>query len=339
MPRDAESERLAAFAKDYARLYARFTARCPVPECATVDDFADVFEASRVEYLHYCGGTTLDRPFFPAITRELLLLSSAYLSIPEALAPRGTRTFGLLLSFLLYATQPARQRPEASVTAVEAAETTPAATHAETAPPRNGARRSNRIAVLADSRSNAGAEPPSSDASAEPATVATAPSSPPVPSSLRLPMQPVPVSVSCMRLLLARLDVHAKPAVSSSTSQPAPPPATSTSTEPTTSATLAPLSHTEATVLLALRRANGWHIEPYVNQGKHVSALLAAHHACAAPLVLQRRGPPQPRPLPAATPTATSPEAVGGPDSLLRDPAYVRSRQEYEAARRRLLLG
>ncbi|CAG9583784.1 conserved hypothetical protein [Leishmania major strain Friedlin] len=347
MPRDTDRERLTAFAKDYAQLYARFANHFAIPERATIDDFAVLFDASHIEYLHYCGGTTLERPFFPVITSELLMLSSAYLSIPEAVAPRGVRTFGLLLSFFIYSTQPARQRPKVPASVATEGKSLPpvqsTASFVESALPRSGGPRASRIAMMADSLTSSSTQQPQS-CSAEERTAATAPPSPPVPLSLRLPMQPVPVSVSCMRLLLSRLSIDAGSGVMSGQPSAGVPPLRTAVAVAPASASPAQLSHTEAKVVLALRRATGWHIEPYLQQGKHISALLSAHQACAVPLV--QHVTPVPRSLFAATLTARSmlnasaaPEEVGGPDSLFRDPDFVRLRQGYEAARRRLLLG
>ncbi|CAJ1038022.1 hypothetical protein Q4I30_008012 [Leishmania utingensis] len=347
MPRETELERLTAFAKDYAQLYARFSNHFTIPERATIDGFAELFDASHIEYLHYCGGTTLDRPFFPAITSELLMLSSAYLSVPEAVAPRGTRTFGLLLSFFLYSTQPARQQPKALANARKEGSLSPlvpaGAPFTECTSPRSGERRATRIAMMANGLTSSSTKQPQSCSPAK-RTAATAPPSPPVPSSLRLPMQPVPISVSCMRLLLACLSIDAGSEVTSGQPSAAAPPPSAAATVAPVSASPPQLSHTEAKVVLALHRATGWHIEPYLQQGKHVSALLSAHQACAVPLV--QHITPVPRPLFAAILTARSmqyasaaPEEMGGSDSLFRDPDFVRLRQEYEAARRRLLLG
>ncbi|KAG5465560.1 hypothetical protein CUR178_00265 [Leishmania enriettii] len=345
MPRDTELERLRAFAKDYAKLYARFSSHFEVPERATIDGFAELFDASHIEYLHYCGGTTLDRPFFPAITSDLLMLSSAYMSLPEAVAPLGARTFGLLLSFFLYSTQPARQMPKVSANVEKEGIPTPPApaeaSFVESAPPRSEGRRVTRIAMMADSLTSSSTQQPQSGSAAV-GTAATAPPSPPVPSSVRLPMQPVPMSVSCMRLLLARLSIGAGSDVASGQSSAAASPPRAAAAAAPASASPAQLSHTEAEVVLALRRAAGWHIEPYLQQGKHISALLSAHQACAVPLV--QYVSPVPRALFAASLTARSmlnasaaPEEVGGPDSLFLDPGFVRLRQEYEEARRQLL--
>ncbi|GET93329.1 hypothetical protein, conserved [Leishmania tarentolae] len=347
MPRDTDRERLTAFAKDYAHLYARFSNHFAIPERATIDGFSELFDASHIEFLHYCGGTTLERPFFPSITSELLMLSSAYLSIPEAVSPRGVRTFGLLLSFFLYSTQPARQQPKVPASVEEEGASLPpvptAASFAESAPPRSGGPRATRISIMADSLPSSGTQQPQS-CSASKETAATAPSSPPVPSSLRLPMQPVPVSVSCMRLLLSRLSIDAGSGVmSGQTSARAQPPRTDVEVA-TASSSPAQLSHTETKVVLALHRASGWHIEPYLQQGKHISALLSAHQACGVPLVSHVTSVP--RALFATTLTARSmlnaavaPEEMGGSDSLFRDPDFVQLRQSYEEARRRLLLG
>ncbi|KAG5464084.1 hypothetical protein LSCM1_00264 [Leishmania martiniquensis] len=334
MPRDVDLERLTAFAKDYAQLYARFANHFAIPERATIDGFAELFEASHIEYLHYCGGTTLDRPFFPAITSDLLMLSSAYLSIPEAVALRGARTFGLLLSFFLYATQPARQQPTAlpnmESEEMPSSPAPAAASLVESTAPHNEGRRATRISMKADTLTSSSTQQ-SHSSSAAAKTVATAPSSPPVPSSLRLPMQPVPISVSCMRLLLSRLSMDAGSGIASGQSSAA-------SHSPTQ------LSHTEAKVVLALHRASGWHIEPYLPQSKHISALLSAHQACAVPLV--QYAAPVPRTLFAAKLTARSmlnvsaaPEEIGGSDSLFLNPDFVRLRREYEAMRRQLLQG
>ncbi|KAG5490130.1 hypothetical protein JKF63_00249 [Porcisia hertigi] len=347
MPRDTDLERLTAFAKDYAQLYTRFADTFTDSESTTIDGFAELFDASHIEYLHYCGGTTLDRPFFPAITSELLMLSSAYLSIPEAVAPCGARTFGLLLSFFLYSTQPARQ--QLNVPATLANEGTPAQSDSaavspmELTPPRSRGRQATCIKVVADSHAGSSAQH-QQPGSALTETAATAPPSPPVPSSLSLPLQPVPISVSCMRLLLSRLSIDAgsgilpgKPSVAAS-------PLEATEATSPTSTSPAHLSHTEAKVVLALRHAAAWHIEPYLQQSKHISALLSAHQACAVPLV--QHVTPAPPTLFAATLTARSmlkasaaPEKIGGTDSLFRDPEFVRLRQRYEAARRQLLLG
>lgn len=297
MPQNSELDRLSVFAKDFARLYVRFTEHFTCLDAITVESFGELFYASRVEYLHYCGGTTLDRPFFPAITDDLLQLSSAYLALPPDASPRAVRTFGLLLTLFLYATQPARPRSS------EDADDTAASNDAS--PPTN--------AVDGDESGR---------------VEATAPSSPPPLHSPRLPMRTVPISVSCMRLLLSCLSISGATGAAA--------------TQPSSSAT-PPLTYTETKALLTLHRAGAWHVEPYLRDGNHLAALLTAHADCGAPLVRHTAVLLPPHTF-AATLAArsivhasASPAAVGGADSLFRDPEFVRMRLEYEKARQQLL--
>lgn len=323
MPRDAEQDRLAVFAQDFAKLYTRFLAEIPDPVSVTLDEFGVLFDASHLEYLHYCGGTTMDRPYYPSITEDLLLLSSSYLALPPAIAPREAQTFGLLLSFFLFSTQPTRSRGEvdASAAAAEAEPplppTPPAAT--ATVTPRAAARRTTPTTAIGEGRNGSGRRA---------ATAASAPVAPPAPSpSLCLPMRQVPVTAGCLRRVLEQLSTQLDAGANGSQVAASP----------------RPLSTAEATAVLALRRADGWHIEPYLQQGKPVAAILAAHHAVGAPLVPSAAAP-VPEQLFAASLTArtvlnaaAAPEALGGTDSVFRDPTFLELRQAYEAARRQLL--
>ncbi|KPI87006.1 hypothetical protein ABL78_3918 [Leptomonas seymouri] len=338
MSRNSELERLIVFAKDFAQLYVRFTNFFTSLDSITIEGFAEVFDTSKVEYLHYCGGTTLDRPFYPAITDDLLQLSAAYLSLPEEVAPRAVRTFGLLLSLFLYATQPARQRDTRNEAveeglAVERQLSTAQASHGARASPMQ----------------------PSSTGTAnkEDCTVEAA-VPPQLPQSPRLPMRTVPISVSCMRHLLSCIS-NAGSAAPSTTSQGphnfhfngtrntnSAETFSQTTVPSASSGFLEPLSYTETRALLMLHRAAAWQVEPYVHDGNHVAALLLAHSECGAPLVT--RVAPLPPPTLAATLMvrsivhASAPRAMlGGADSLFRDPEFVRMRQEYEKERQQLL--
>jgi hypothetical protein len=324
------------FATDFARLYVRFTEHFAHLDAVTVDSFAELFDANRIEYLHYCGGTTLERPFFPAITDDLLQLSAAYLSLPPAVTPRAVRTFGLLLSLFLYSTQPARQRspPEAEReeerVAGQPQGKAEGTTHTAAASLPLASRPGSQSVK---NRSNG-------DTTLE---AATAPSAPPTSPYTHLSLRSVPISNSCMCQLLSGM---ASIVPAASTWSPDIHQCNGSSTEVESalspSASAPPLSYTEARVVLMLHRAGAWHVEPYVREGPHVLALLAAHAACGAPLVTQVT------PLPAQTFAAAlttqallhasaPPATVGGPDSLLRDPEFVRLRLEYEKARQQLL--
>lgn len=331
MSRDGELDRLTVLARDLAHLYVQFTNHFANSDAISIESFSEVFDASKVEYLHYCGGTTLDRPFFPAITDDLLQLSATYLSFPAEVVPRAVRTFGLLLSLFLYSTQPARQR-SSNEDAEEKEEVVEGTVADEPQQPR-AAQPAPALQALRDVvHKRKGGK------SATPVEVAEAPSSslPLLSSSLpRLPMRPIPISVSCMRQLLSCLSTTTT-AESGLPSQS--PHDLSDSHAVSTSV---PLSYTETRVLLALHRAGAWHIEPYIREGPHVAALLAAHAECGAPLLTRTMEPPSvfAAALTARSLTHTSapPTAAGGADSIFRNAEFVRLRREYETARQQLL--
>ncbi|KPA80238.1 hypothetical protein ABB37_05208 [Leptomonas pyrrhocoris] len=346
MSRNGEVERLIVFARDFAELYMRFSKHFISFDAISIESFAEVFDASKVEYLHYGGGTALDRPFFPAITDDLLQLSAAYLAIPAEVAPRIVRTFGLLLSLFVYATQPARQRDTREGAAEEEVTVeTPlgAASAMYTAGTSSSTRPSSTGTALTENGNAEAAAPPLSSLSP------------------RLPMRSVPISVSCMRHLLSCMSTAHAAAIPTSTlsqnprdfhrsgsssnnynsrgAEPLAQPARSSSVS--SPAPVAQLSYTEARALLMLHRAGGWHVEPYVHNGLHIDALMTAHAARGVPLVT--RVTPLPPPTFAAMLTArsimhasVSPAALGGADSLFRDPEFVRMRQEYEKERQQL---
>lgn len=111
MNQQVDDKALAAMARDMARLYADFLERYPDPADATIDGFQKLFDDAQMEYIHYSGGTTPGCPFHPHVVEVALQLAAAYLSFPRAIARPHVRSYGLLLTFFLFSTQPLAVTP------------------------------------------------------------------------------------------------------------------------------------------------------------------------------------------------------------------------------------
>lgn len=166
--------RLRVFAHDLANFYERFRQKYNDDDNhVSIDNFGVIFAEERMEYLHYCGGTTLEQPFFPTITADLLALSSTYLYIPHAVAAPQTRLFGLLLCLFFYSTQPSQGPLTSAATPVE-----------------EGAEEETKTAVA------------TSSSTTEEYGQAAAPLEAPTAVQLKLPCTTIPISVDLMQQLL-----------------------------------------------------------------------------------------------------------------------------------------